>query len=294
MEFNRLTLDCIEKLRPYFAENQCRICDCTIGGTFIWRDYHQTQYAIGDDGVLFFKVEYPEPALTPPRGIEPTRKTYEQIIEYCQSNELPARLFSVSESLLKDILELFPNSQARTNRSNSDYLYLSSDLTSLAGRKFSGQRNHINRFMREHPDWSFRRISSDGISEVKAFYKKFAQENVKEAFAYNEGNRKAEEVLDNLDIYKQYCGALYVKGTIVGASFGEIVDDTLFVHSEMADTAYHGSYPMLVNTFAKEFVTEGVEYINREEDDGVEGLRTSKLSYHPLMLLDKYVVDLKL
>jgi hypothetical protein len=50
---------------------------------------------------------------------------------------------------------------------------------------------------------------------------------------------------------------------------------------------------MLVNQFAKMFAAEGVTHINREEDDGVEGLRTSKLSYHPIELLDKYVVELK-
>jgi hypothetical protein len=50
---------------------------------------------------------------------------------------------------------------------------------------------------------------------------------------------------------------------------------------------------MLVNQFAKMFAGEDIRYINREEDDGVEGLRTSKLSYHPACLLDKYVVELE-
>ena len=293
MEFTKLTLDDIDKLRPYFTDNECRICDCTVGGTFIWRDYHQTEYAIEDDGTLFFKVAYPEPALTPPRGLEPDRRSYERIIEYCVSSGFPARLCAVGESRLQDILKYFPDSQVSTDRNTYDYLYLSSDLESLAGRKYSGQRNHINRFMREHPEWSFEPLTSSRIPEVITFYQKFAQENIKDAFSYNEGNVKSEEVLENFELYAQYGGVLYVKDVVVGASFGETVGDTLYVHQEKADIAYHGSYPMLVNQYAKMYVTEGIQYINREEDDGVEGLRTSKMSYHPFVLMSKYTVDLK-
>jgi hypothetical protein len=237
---------------------------------------------------------YPEPALTPPRGIKPDKKSYERIIEYCNLTGFPLRLCSVGDSLLQGILELYPGSQVRSNRNTFDYLYLSNDLASLAGRKYSGQRNHINRFLREHPKWSFEPITSERIPEVKAFYQKFAKENIKDAFSYNEGNLKSEEVLDNFDLYGQYGGVLYVKDVVVGASFGETVGNTLFVHNEKADIAFHGSYPMLVNQYAKMYVTEGIEYINREEDDGVEGLRTSKLSYHPYALLSKYTIDLKL
>ncbi|MCF0120703.1 MAG: hypothetical protein HUJ65_03610, partial [Oscillospiraceae bacterium] len=53
-----------------------------------------------------------------------------------------------------------------------------------------------------------------------------------------------------------------------------------------------GSYQKLTNSFAKEFAVDGVEYINREEDDGDEGLRKAKLAYHPAELLDKYFIEL--
>ena len=46
---------------------------------------------------------------------------------------------------------------------------------------------------------------------------------------------------------------------------GEIVGDTLIIHIEKADIAYEGIYQVLVNEYAKCFVTPDVRYINREE-----------------------------
>ena len=291
MEFRKLTLDCIDILRPYFISNQCRICDCTVGGTFIWRDYHETEYAV-EDGTLYLKVSYPEPAFTPPRGAGVSKGSYERMMEHSKAAGEPMMLCAVSEAVLQGILKIFPNSKTRTDRGWSDYLYLSSDITGLAGRRFSGQRNHINRFMKQYPSWSFERVTAESVPGIKSFYEKHAREHVKDSKAYIEGDRKALEVMDNLDAYGLFGGALYVDGEVVGASFGETLDDTLYVHAEKADTGFNGSYPMLVNQFAKMFVNESVEHINREEDDGVEGLRTSKLSYHPEDLLHKYMVEI--
>jgi len=293
LDFSKLTLDCIDILKPYFIDNHCRICDCTVGGTFIWRDYHLTEYAV-EDGALYLKVSYPEPAFIPPRGSDVGIEAYERIIDYCGTAGEPVRLFSVSEPVLQSILQFFPNSKARTDRAWSDYLYVSGDIAGLAGRRFSGQRNHINRFMKEYPSWAFEHVTTDRIPEIKAFFEKYIREHVKDSPAYIEGNRKALEVLDNMDAYGLCGGVLYAEGAVIGVSFGETVDDTLFVHTEKADTGYHGSYPMLVNQFAKMYVTNSTDFINREEDDGVEGLRTSKLSYHPTELLHKYMVEIVL
>ena len=294
MEFKKLTLDAITALRPYFTDNPYYICDCTVGGTFLWRDYHKTEYAVEDE-VLYLKVAYPTPAFAPPRSISTTmgyRKPYERIVEYCTENGIPANICSVSGITLKYVQGMFPGSQAHTDRSWSDYLYNSEDIVNLAGRKFSGQRNHINRFIKEYHVWSFESITKNNIADVRTYFEEYAKENIKDYPAYTEGNIKALEVLDNWELYGQTGGVLYVGGEIVGASFGETVGDTLYVHAEKANPAYHGSYPFLVNQFAKMLVTDTIKFINREEDDGVEGLRTSKMSYHPVSILDKYTINL--
>ena len=59
-----------------------------------------------------------------------------------------------------------------------------------------------------------------------------------------------------------------------------------------ADQNRPGSYQMLVSQTAQSFAGSQVQFINREDDAGDPGLRTSKLSYHPLSLLDKYTVTI--
>jgi hypothetical protein len=294
LEFQALTLDHIDGLRPFFLGNECRICDCTIGGTFMWRDLFETQYAV-EEGVLYLKAKYltGDTAFAPPRGEGAyERAAYEHLLRYCRDNGLRTRLCAVSEALLELVSGMFPGARSVTDRAWSDYLYDAESIRGLAGRRYSGQRNHINKFTREYPGWTFERVTEENIARVREFFVKYSAEHIKDYPAYNEGNRKTIELIDNFSAYGQLGGALCVDGQIAGASFGERVGDTLFVHVEKADTNFQGSYPMLVNQFAGAFADGDVMYINREEDDGVEGLRTSKLSYHPTALLDKYVVEL--
>jgi hypothetical protein len=258
----------------------------------MWRDYHKTEYAVLND-ILYTKVAYPQTAFAPPRGEGADRESYERIREYCYTKGIPARLCFVSKPALNSILEMFPESKVWTDREWSDYLYLSEDIIDLTGRRFSGQRNHINHFIREYPNWSFVRITNDNITDAVTFIEKLALRHADTSFTLIEANRKAIEVLENLELYGQLGGMLYANNAVVGLSLGETVGDTLYIHVEKADTDYHGSYPMLMNQFARVFASGAAEYINREEDDGIEGLRTSKLSYHPTALLDKYMVELQ-
>ena len=91
--------------------------------------------------------------------------------------------------------------------------------------------------------------------------------------------KRAEDILDMVGKTEEEFKAL-----------GEIIGDTLFIHIEKADRDYEGCYQMLVAQFAQQFAGEGVAFINREDDTGDPGLRTSKLSYHPVALLEKYTV----
>jgi hypothetical protein len=287
-----LRLEHLAPLRRFFAENPGRICDMTVGGTFIWRDMAHTEFAVADD-MLFTKMRYGDrELLSPPIGFGDFDDALERIVRYCAERDIPPRVSPVSAWQLPRVLENYPSSDAKTDRAWTDYLYLAEDLQTLAGRKYSGQRNQINKFLAANDDWSFDAIDDTNVAAVRDFIEAYNREHTKDYVAYNEGNEKTLEMLDNMELYNATGGALTVDGEIIAVAVGEVVGDTLFVHAEKALTEYQGSYQMVVNQFAKLTAADGVTYINREEDDGVEGLRKSKLSYHPDQLLDKYSVTL--
>ena len=290
LEFHPLTREDLDKLRPYMGQNPNRLCDLTVGGIFIWRDYYKTEYAI-HEGILYFKVDYPGfgTLFTLPQGGDRKRE-YRQIADYCARRGLPVSFYPIPEQEVEPLVAFFPCGKVMTDRSTWDYLYRAEDLQYFKGKKLAGQRNHVNRFLRTYENWSFAPIGPDDLADVQAFLDRYAQAVSKDSSTFQEDIRKSREVLTEFEAYGMVGGVLRVEGQAVGFSIGEVVGDTLFIHIEKADRSVEGCYQMLVSQFAQRFAGEGVDYINREDDTGDPGLRTSKLSYQPVALLEKYAV----
>jgi uncharacterized protein len=256
----------------------------------MWRDYFKTDFCI-EDGVLYLRVRDFDgrTAFAYPMGGDgdaPLRK----IEEHCRENNIVPEFCMVPEENLRMLLLTMPDAHVYGDTAWFDYLYNAEDIKNLAGRKYSGQRNHINKFMKLYENWSYEEITGDNTEEVKTFMTHFLEIDDGSSVTLTEGNVKTMEILDNFDIYGLLGGILRVDGKIIGMFIGEILHDTLFIHTEKCLKEYEGSYPVLVRESARHFAGEGVNYINREEDDGNEGLRTSKMSYHPCMMLEKMAV----
>ena len=85
------------------------------------------------------------------------------------------------------------------------------------------------------------------------------------------------EQIDDMADGELCTGVLRVDGEVIGFSIAEVVGDTLHIHTEKANVAYEGAYPMLVNLFARAHAND-VAFINREEDCGEEAEGSSILA----------------
>mgnify|MGYP002519782386 CR=1 FL=1 len=294
LDFKPLCLEDLPRLRPYFKYSGSRICDTTPGAVVLWRNLYRTEWAIYD-GSLYFKVYYPGKGDTfalPLGGGRPEH--YRQIAEYCRRRDMPLHFYPIPRDELDRLLRFFPGSTAEPDRDSFDYLYRAEDLMYFRGKKLSGQRNHVNKFLKTYGNWAFRPIAGEDVPALHAFLNKYLIGRDKESAAFHEDIAKTREVLDHLELYDMLGGMLLVDGEIAGFSLGEVVGDTLFVHIEKADREVQGAYQMLVAQYTQHYAGGEVAFVNREDDTGDEGLRTSKLSYHPVALMEKYLVSVTL
>ncbi len=293
LEFTPLTLSDLPKLRDFFTYSGSRLCDTTPGTAFMWRDLYRTEYAVYN-GSLYFKVDYPGlgPTFTLPLG-GGRLEQFRNIAEYCCDKGISLSFYPVPKDELERLQDYFPNSAAMDDRNSFDYLYNAETLQYFKGKKLAGQRNHVNKFLKTYDSWEFRAMEEDDLPRVKAFLARYAAGQDKAAASFHEDIAKTIEVLDNFDTYGLFGGMLLVENEIVGFALGEVVGDTMFTHIEKANREILGCYQMLVSQFAQHFAGGDVAFINREDDAGDLGLRTSKLSYHPIALLEKYLVTIE-
>ena len=214
------------------------------------------------------------------------------IFEYCIAHNISAAFCAVTKRELEFYEAHYQIRDISFNRTWSDYLYEAERHRTFAGKKLSGQRNHVNKFLKTYDQWSFEPITKDNIDEVRAFCEEIGQARAKESETYEAEQAVLNEVFSNLDAYGFFGNVLRVDGAIAAMAMGEIIGDTLFIHIEKASRAYFGAHQMIVREFANAHTNDEVCYINREDDSGDEGLRTSKLSYQPCELLHKATIKL--
>ncbi len=283
---------------PFFASQTDRFCDLTAGVNYLWKEYYHCHYALVSD-CLVLRVQYGNDLFyTYPLGGGDPHTILSLLEIACAQNKQPLQFACVSPAQVEHLRRRYGAVKVISQRDYYDYLYLYNDLATFAGRRYSGQRNHINRFEKQWPQWRYLPLSRESVPYVKAFLREINQRKAQENALF-----PAEVAEENgcghlLDAMHELAergvaltgGMLTVDGKIVAFSIGEKVGDTLYVHVEKGDTRYHGVYQLMVREYAAHNGGEGVLYINREDDAGDEGLRRSKLSYRPHALLEKSIV----
>lgn len=293
LRFCPVTVQSMVEILPYLKLEHSRTTDFSYGGILMWVDFFKYEYCIFEN-TLFIKGLVEDnvsvPAFSLPLGELSLSRAIDILAGYCREHSMSLEFSAVPLSYV-DTMKICGAKKVLAMPDWSDYLYDIESMASLKGKKMSKKRNHVNRFIASNPSMSVTDLDSTNANEALSFMDVYDGEADGDPMELTE-SALTRKMLGLVADGNTFFEGIIVRadGKIVGFSLGDTKGDTLFVHIEKATRSIPGSYETVCNEFAKRMLEKhpNLKYINREDDGGDPGLRKSKLSYHPVDILEKY------
>ena len=272
-------------------------CEYSFANIFIWASVYQFQVADSKGFLIIRTVVDGKVMHYFPAGLGDTAQVIRNLAKDARQIGHPLVFGNATAEHISMLEEMFPGAFTCAQIPEaSDYIYSREKLVTLAGKKLHGKRNHINRF-KDNPNWSFEMMTDENLQECfemsLAWNARYFGDKILPPSDPAAGDLcaigKSFKYFHELGLEG---GLLRQDGRIVALTIGEPLNsNTYVVHIEKAFHDVQGAYPMINQQFAAQ-LPEKFTYINREEDLGEEGLRRSKMSYYPEILLAKSIATL--
>lgn len=283
-----------EKFERFFRMNQTRSCEYTFANLYLWHCHYHVGYAMVGNMLVFQYTD--EQVFTFPLGDRAyLKETVDLLMEWCREHEVEFQMTNITPEQFELLDALYPGKfSIEYYRDSADYVYETEKLINLSGKKYHGKKNHINKFKKNWPDWSYETITKENVEECFQMALEWRVQN-----GCDEDEEKNAEMcvtLNSLRLMEELSlqgGLIRAGGRIVAFTIGEpVCEDTMVIHIEKAFPDVQGAYPMINQQFLIHEASQ-YRYVNREEDLGEPGLRKAKESYHPAFLQEKGLLKLK-
>ncbi|MDF2568442.1 MAG: hypothetical protein K0R55_46 [Sporomusa sp.] len=281
----------------YFNQRRYENAHFNFTNLFMWRNIYSIKWmelngylvikAGGYGGQQFFLQPF-----GPDEGVGPVLDT---MASHMTEQGLPFIIRGV-EKFMVELLEKWQPGRFDFNndRDNYDYVYNSKDLIELKGRKYHSKKNHINSFRRNYSDHQYMALTPEWVPHCIENQLEWCRKKGCDDDPTLRGERDAIiEVLTHWTELNLVGGLITIGGKVEGFTFGEQLNkDSAVIHVEKANPDIRGVYPVINQQFC-ENAWPHLDYINREEDMGIEGLRKAKESYYPVTMVEKFIATFK-
>lgn len=219
------------------------------------------------------------------------------------SHEHGARVkFETLTASAKDIvMNMFPEKfTSEANRDFSEYVYKVDNITRLPGVKFKAKRNCIHQFTRDYEGrYEIVKIAPEHIEQIRKFQAKWlaakmlGEDDYIHEHQLEQENEGIQTCLDDFFALGLSGIVMFIDGAVSGYAYGAPLSDNMFdTIVEKGDRNIRDVYLMVKQGLLK-LCCSNYEYMNYEEDIGIEGLRKMKMMFKPEYMLEKFIVTEK-
>ncbi len=264
--------------------------DYSFINLWAWAEVYGLQWA-WTDHLVWIRQQVPQKIYWAPVG-DWEHTDWPHVFEgFSQTDAVIVRVPEALVDIWKKSLS--PSLTALEDRDQWDYLYDAKELIELAGNRFHKKKNLLYQFKKNYV-YQYLPLTAPMVEQAKIMQKDWCKwRECSSDTALASENQAIARILSAWDRLSGIRGGgLVVDGKMVAYTVGEkLTPQMLVIHFEKANPDYKGVY-QAINQIFLSHEAEGMQWVNREQDMGDEGLRKAKLSYHPLRFLKKYRVSL--
>lgn len=276
-EFSPISLEQRNILHPLFKKIKSGISEFTFAGIYLFREDYNYKVSKFKELYIFDGEENGKKFFLLPFGLPDFEMLNLLFKKYDYLKNASEEQVSVLKNLGYKIIE---------DRDNFDYVYKREELATLKGRKFHKKKNLVNLFTKKY-NYEAKPLVKSYLKDALNILEEWELKNVESDY------KSAKEALLSMEEL-QLCGIIYYVNSIPSAYvLGEENQGgkSFVIHFEKALGYYKGLYQFINKSFA-EILPQKYEFINREQDLGMENLRKAKLSYNPFFFIKKFNVTI--
>jgi uncharacterized protein len=230
-------------------------------------------------------------------GTKKILETIKILIKQAKKNKIDHSLKLIPQEVIDAEKRIKDFYLLKEDKDNYDYIVSASEIAKLDPIKFKRKRYLVDRFKRKYPDYKIKILDLRNEKVQKQIKDLFLawEKQVKRSREETENELKAiNRLLDHLKYLDIYGTGIYLNNKLVAFNTYELTHNKYGISSfQKADKSLTGIYAILTHEAAKHLHKLGCEFINFEQDLGIEGLRLSKSLWKPKHYLKKYIITEK-
>ncbi|MCX6339959.1 MAG: phosphatidylglycerol lysyltransferase domain-containing protein [Candidatus Aureabacteria bacterium] len=279
------------RVKPLLAAAQKMSCDYSFANLYSWGEIYDLRWNLHRERLMVYsgKDDFLLMPVGPAFSVGEMVEISDRLIRQGRSGNfvlVDAEYVERNESLHNYFT-------AEVDRDNADYVYATQALVELKGRKLHKKKNLLSQFLRNNPDYVCERMSARHARECFVLAEKWCEVKNCEKLGFTHESSALKRAMEKFNELELDGLIIRKSGAVIAFSiFDRQNGNTASVHFEKYDGEIKGS-AQAINWETARYLSPTYEYINREQDLGIEGLRRAKESYCPAFTVKTYILRRK-
>lgn len=287
-DFETVNLNDIPLIMEYLKKSNYEESNHNIVNMVLWMDVYPLWKCLDEHYLLLLGIHEKKlflyMPLCEPKYFKEAILKAKTIFDHYQ---MPFALSCYTKEAMDATIEVFPDYHACAQRDSFDYVYECEKLRSFSGKKLQKKRNHLNAFYTLYKDsYTYESMNQQNALECIDFLQSWKAEEDDMFLAQEKvGVKRLLSIWDELP---QKGGIIRIDGEVKAFTIGsQLTAQMCQINVEKGDDQIRGIYQAMVKEFLScEYLDS--TYVNREDDMGKENIRSAKLAYHPIFMIEKY------